>query len=418
MTSPHPPEGSLEEFVLDERTLREDFDAVIRDRVFKDAVPAGQDPVLVLLGGQLAAGKSRSITRITRRHPHIVEINPDSFRPLHRQYERIMRERPHDMVRATAQAMHAWAGMCREYAFQHGYSLLIEGTFSSPEGPLKFAAQAPQGYTTEVVVVATPQARSRLDMLGRYLDDPPGKGRWNSVEAHDVGYANLPRTLAALENSPDVGRVIVTDRSGVHHYDNARRDDGTWAVQPGAVEVLHRVRGDGAVPFQEREAQKWLGAYWKRSEMLIRREELTAVTAPSMRELHGDADRIAPVAYERAPHELARHARWQKVQLAVVEAGERGVPNKVLPASPRKYFEASPQERAAFTAALQASGPDSALGGAVVSSPRPPVAPSMDDAIRATSSTGGVKKSPPPSMEQPRPGHAHTEQPRPRHGPG
>ncbi|WP_424565560.1 zeta toxin family protein [Thermobifida halotolerans] len=42
----------------------------------------------MLLGGQLATGKSSSLKRITQDHPGIVQISPDEFRPVHPKYLR------------------------------------------------------------------------------------------------------------------------------------------------------------------------------------------------------------------------------------------------------------------------------------------------------------------------------------------
>ncbi len=87
------------------------------------------------------------------------------------------------MVPLTSQAMYVWSDMVRQYAHQHGYGIVVEGTFRSPEYLVQYAQEAAQpvpgvhdGFLNEIVVVATPREQSALDMVGRYLADPPGRG--------------------------------------------------------------------------------------------------------------------------------------------------------------------------------------------------------------------------------------------------
>lgn len=63
--------------------LREIFDEYIKDLVFGDTQPAppGQRPVMVQLGGQLAAGKSHALKGVIDRHRgQVALVSPDDFR--------------------------------------------------------------------------------------------------------------------------------------------------------------------------------------------------------------------------------------------------------------------------------------------------------------------------------------------------
>ncbi|WP_082376255.1 zeta toxin family protein [Nocardiopsis sp. NRRL B-16309] len=357
-----------ERFKVKDEELREVFDDVIRESVFEGSKAAGGKPVIILLGGQLAAGKSTALKKIREQNPGIVEIDPDSFRSQHPKYKEIMTECPDKMVQATSQAMQEWARMCRDYAYCQGISVVVEGTFSGSQGPRSFAEKFAEprdveeggegvshgGYKVEVVALATPEAQSRLDLVGRYLNSAPGKGRWNPTDAHDRIYKNIPETVSALEKSPSVHRVLVTNRQGDSLYENTRGLDGRLIGAARSAEALRLNRGDGEFPFGKREAEAWLASYSELSKKIVTRRELNSETAPSFLALHADADRMAAVAYAGQENQLAKHTWYQKVRKAVFMAGGRGVDNADLPSSPEGYFSATPAERTRYMEAMKA----------------------------------------------------------------
>ncbi|MDA8371438.1 MAG: zeta toxin family protein [Nocardiopsaceae bacterium] len=352
---------------VSEERLRQIFEKrIVRFLGFANADPVhGRPPLVVLLGGQMAAGKSSSLARIIERHGGaIIPVSPDDFRAFHPAYEHIMAERPHDLVALTSQAMYAWNAMTQQHAHEAGYPLVIEGTFGYAPGALEIVDRMTRtpdsglhpGFEAEVAAVAVSEYRSRLDMVGRYLAQPPGRGRWAPAEAHDRVYTAIPQTLEALEANEHVRRVVITDRSGAVHYDNTRGDDGRWVRPPGAGEALKQARAEGQVPFDQQEARDWLAAYWRQAEHLAQRGEVNAITAPTMLALHADADHIAPIAYADDTAALEEHTRWQAVQKAAFIAGQRGADNAALPHTPRIYFQSSRAERDAFTAAITRAG--------------------------------------------------------------
>lgn len=373
-------------YEADEDKLQQVFDAYIADLVFGDTDPVrGEKPTVVMLGGQLAAGKSTALTSIVERHQGTVApVSPDKFRPFHPYYDEIKRDHPHELMAFTSEAMYRFSEMTRTYAHAHGYGMVIEGTFGNPPGPVAIVEQLAQrpeppvheGFRAEAVGIAVSEYRSRLDMVGRYLAQPPGRGRWTDAEHHDRIYRMVPRTLDALEASPHVDRVIVTDRSGATHYDNTRDESGgAWAHEPHAGAALKHARSDGAVPFDRPEATEWMTSYWQHAERLLDRRELNPVTAPTMLALHADADLVAPIAHAGDQGALAQHERWQVVQKAVFQAGQQGVDNTSLPRTPNAYLAADAEQRARFIAALASGVPTGKRE-------EHPVDPVAEDAVR------------------------------------
>ncbi|GAB3205311.1 Zeta toxin [Marinactinospora thermotolerans DSM 45154] len=351
--------------------LQEIFHEDIKDLVFA-GIGRTHKPTLVLLGGQLAAGKSTATKRIIKYHgDDIAPVTPDNFRKFHPHYSKIQQERPLDMAALTNEAMHRWNEMTQQHAHAHGYSLILEGTFAHPSrvmGVVERFAQAPEpgaheGFRIEAVAMAVSEYRSRLDMVKRYLSEPPEEGRWADAESHDRIYGMVPQTLDTLEASPHVDRIVVTDRSGTIYYENERGDDGRWSRPPRAGEALKEARSEGEVPFSRVEASEWLASYWENAEQLIERGELGPVTAGTMLALHSDADLVAPIAYNGDKEALDLHQRWQTVQKVVFQAGLRGVDNVDLPQSPLKFLEAGAEDKARFLAAFTQS-PDKRVGSA------------------------------------------------------
>ncbi|MEV2278309.1 glycosyltransferase family 4 protein [Nocardiopsis sp. NPDC049922] len=103
----------------------------------------------------------------------------------------------------------------------------------------------------------------------------------------------------------------------------------------------------------KRQAQTWLSEYWKHSQALIRRGELTAETAPTMLKLHPQADRMATVAYAGQDEQLMEHVRNQTVQKAVFQAGQLGVDNAALPSHPEQFLSATDEEKKRYAASMR-----------------------------------------------------------------
>ena len=324
----------------------------------------GEKPVLVQLIGQLAAGKSTALGNILNQYPgRMAEVSPDQYRTYHPQYKQIMRERPHEMVALTNEAMWAWSDMVRDYAHAESHGLVVEGTGRNPDylsadaQHMAASTRRHPGFHVETWVVATAEEVSSKDMVGRYLASSPGRGRWADSYAHDQMFAQLPHTVEVMEQDPSVARVVITDREGTLHYDNTRGPDGAWLQNPRGAQALREARHEGKVPLDQPQGQEWMASYWQHNRALIERGELNSQTAPTMLRLYEHADRIAPVAHHGQDDHLHQHTQKQTVQKAVLLAGERGAPNADLPPTPEAFLNASPPQKQDYLQTMQHAGP-------------------------------------------------------------
>lgn len=182
--------------------LRRVFEEEARDDLFAGHAPQEQ-PVLVLLGGQPAAGKTRA---------------------------------PFEMPAATAPVSGGLVKLALDHALERRYSVLLEGTFRDPGMVTGTATRfAEAGYRVEVVAVATPAPVSRLSAEMRSLGDGPNEpGRWTPPEAHETALAGSAGVLSALEALPHIARVRVFSREA-QLFDNQRDAAGEWEREPAAA---------------------------------------------------------------------------------------------------------------------------------------------------------------------------------------
>jgi hypothetical protein len=270
-------------------------------------------PVLVLVGGQPAAGKTIGIARLTRKTPgaDLVVLTGDALRQFHPRAEQLLATDPIAMPNATAAATAAWVRMSIDYAHTHRFSLLLEGTFrdaAAVSNTLRRFAAA--DFFTDVAVLAVPAERSRLDSMLRYtftIDGTPG--RWTPPTAHDIAYERLPATVAAVEAVRELDRISVITRDGDEIFTNERGPCGGWHDPGRAHQALaaHRAR-----PMPADQAREWLAQYRTLLDNLHQHPSVDPRALSTYARLHNDAAAVLTTALHdltdsRRGHPLARH---------------------------------------------------------------------------------------------------------------
>lgn len=276
----------------DEARGRQVFDAAVRQVIFPPT-PTG-DRLLVLLGGQPAAGKTRAQAAILAEHPELVSITGDDLRAYHPGNRDLAVNDPLAMPAATAPTSSGLIRLALDHAIEHGYPVLLEGTFRDPAMVGTATRFAEAGYQVEVVAVATPAPVSRLAAEERFLRARRGEvGRWTPPEAHETALTGSPEVVAALEALPSVARIQVYARDR-RLYDNHRIQAGAWEHEPYAAEMLH---GEQTRQLTPTEADGWLAGYGAVfGAAHARRGYLSPTTAPAYERLQVDAARMIELA--------------------------------------------------------------------------------------------------------------------------
>ncbi|MFJ1550713.1 zeta toxin family protein [Streptomyces sp. NPDC088246] len=233
-------------YFLTEEQLQAEFDRTVRRYVFDGYQPQPDQPVLVLLGAQPAAGKSQAMQATQRRYEgaDLVPLTGDELRSLHPEYDELRREGP----QTFAQASGPWVRMSIDYALKNRYSLVLEGVFRDPEMTISTAERfAVAGFRVEIVALGVREEISRLDALHRFLTPGTGlPGRWTPPALQYLSYRMMPETVAAAEASAIVQRITITNRTGADLYVNERSPDGRWRSapqsRPSSVSGLFRCR--------------------------------------------------------------------------------------------------------------------------------------------------------------------------------
>lgn len=295
------------------------FQARARQRLFGSHAPHPDGPVLVLLGGQPAAGKTQAQRAILAEHPDddLVEVTGDDLRVFHPDYRRLARDAPFLMPNVTAPVSGGLVRLAVEHAHARRYSLLLEGTFRDTGMVTGTAARfADAGYRVEVAAVATPAVVSRLSAEMRSLAGGlPAVGRWTPPAAHESALEHSPGVVAALEALPHVARVQVFSRERLL-YDNTSA--GAWERPAEAATVL---RTEQRRRLGEVEAVGWLRDYAAVfAQAAARPGYLGPETAPTYLRLQTDAEGMirslmvtpgAPVA-ELQGQQRERHAHLRR----------------------------------------------------------------------------------------------------------
>ncbi|MFJ3883450.1 zeta toxin family protein [Streptomyces sp. NPDC090077] len=296
------------DFYLSEDELRARFDQRVRERVFRGFEPQDR-PVLVLLGGQPAAGKSMAMAATQQRHAggHLVPLTGDELRSLHPRHAELRHLDAQTRETATAQASGAWVRMSIEHAKRERHSLILEGVFRDPAMTLRTGQEfAEAGYRVEMVALAVREERSRLDAVDRFLDG----GRWTPTALQDLAYAKVPETVAAAEADPAFSRITITNRTGADLYTNERDEQSrAWIHPPAAVRALGDER---ARAFPAEEAASWLPMYRTVIVQMAARSEVNDASRPVLQRLAHDADTVAlmtgadPTTPDRTAHEASK----------------------------------------------------------------------------------------------------------------
>ncbi|MFJ4622565.1 zeta toxin family protein [Streptomyces sp. NPDC088812] len=391
------------DYALSQDELEELFERKVRSFIFDGHFPSTQ-PALVLLGGQMAAGKSHAMQAAQQRHQAagLIALTVDELRVFHPQYTKLMRDDPLSMVGATTQAATAWNAMAFEHARQHGYSLIIEGTFKNPMATLGDAESfAAADFQVEMVALAVRAERSRLDALYRFLPTAASQpGRWVWPERHQESYAAIPGTVAAGESSPWVHRLRVTNRLAEDLYVNERGADGALLHAAGGAEAVHAER---ARPFSSDEADSWLSRFHSVMVNFAVGGQVNATTRPALEQVLADSRTVVAMAGEDA---RMVHAATLPLLMTLTRERVAGassalphtlLPSRDLPATPGTSVELarrealSPQRRRAEDALRQAVTDARGEVAASAQGDREGAGPSDGPAFRSGSPVSAVK---------------------------
>lgn len=226
----------------DEAWLDQIFETEVLPDVFASS-SAQAPPVVVLLGAQPGAGKTRAGQFAQELHGGgLTAIVGDDFRALHPDFKRLQRDDPEAMPQVTQAVSGPLVKRCLEYARAHRISVLVEGTFRDPDMVLATTRSFREaGFDVHVVALAVPPEVSRASTLGRFYETlGTDQNRWTPPAAHEAAVAAMPRTVAHLARATQVGRFTILDRDGVMLEDSADPGPQREEQMRSRIEIVYR----------------------------------------------------------------------------------------------------------------------------------------------------------------------------------
>ncbi|KAF2414686.1 hypothetical protein B1729_03655 [Microbacterium sp. B35-04] len=309
------------------------FDEQILPIVFPNA-PSPARPSLVLLAGQPGAGTSRATAQMLADSPtDMVVLNGDDLQVFHPNFLALARSRSAEAPQLLSQSTASWARSCLRHARTIGRSLLVDGSFHSPEVALRTADLfAHQGFATRVVVVATPRAESLLAAASRYLLDAQGgrASRFTSVGAHDADWNSTRALIGELEATPSVDKLTVIGRDGRACFDAERTAPEGFA---GATRALLR---EQSASMSSGFAMRWMSELRSMTDYALAAGQASRPLAELLIELHGVALNEVLSQLALPAHSKARPAAEANLARRLTEL------RRAAPAVPRGEDLAAP----------------------------------------------------------------------------
>lgn len=198
---------------------KEAFEKIWDDLMDEHQIKPEAFPKGFVLGGQPGAGKSNLIKKINAEmNGNLLIVNGDEFRRYHPEFDRIQAQYGKDSAKYTAEFSGKMTGWVIEKALTEGYNLVVEGTFRTPDIPIKTLDDMRQhGYQTAVYIQTAPSEVSWQGTLERYNEmvEAGETPRATPKEHHDLVVEKLPENADKVFLSGKAGYFAVYSRDGL-----------------------------------------------------------------------------------------------------------------------------------------------------------------------------------------------------------
>lgn len=252
------------------------------------SVPPSEKPELVVVGGQMGAGKSTMIAEIKASFADrgsVLHLSGDDFFRFHPRYAELMAQHDPDAIRHLVRDSGRWFRMAREHAIANRQHVIVELAMGDPAKEAGIMREfADNGYTARAEVMAVAEPQSRLSTIGRYLAERVDHGvhRYTPPRLHEASFTGSQEMVGHLESADPPVRIealTIRSRSGVL-FENIRGADGQWAHSPRAAEVFAHERGRPWTAEEKRRFQEQLADVRRRIAQLeeLRPEESATLT--------------------------------------------------------------------------------------------------------------------------------------------
>lgn len=293
-------------------------DRIFRERIVPDVLVGTpqEQPLAIIVSGQTGAGKTSITTLATQAlagRGTAVNINLDTYKPYHPQFDALMRADDTTAGAYTSIDGHKWMEAAEAYAIRSRFDIVLESAMRDPRDFEEPAARLRAGgYRVEVLVVAVHESMSRLGALDRYLQQVEafGQGRMIDRGIHDACYRGVVRASAGIDEDHLANSVFVVRRDASVVYSNHLDSTGQWVRTPGTPQA---VTGERDRPWTEKESLLFAASTARAHERI---KQLPAQDrAAPLRELGAIAELARPLVHPGADTAVHRAlgALWSPV---------------------------------------------------------------------------------------------------------
>ena len=218
----------------------------IAETVVTTSKEPSDDKILVIVGGQSGAGKSRLITSANRElNNNAVVVDFDELRRLHPNYTSVNKNYPEWTHRILHPDTEEVKNKVLDSVMADGYNVIYEGALRNTDGFLDFARKFQNyDYNIKMKIMAVPKLESYGSTFFRYAIDLLSNKtpRWVEKSAHDGSYDGVIRTTDAF-----ISEKLSTDISVyVRSSDEPRKIYSTCEHQfPNAIAAIKAGREFG-----------------------------------------------------------------------------------------------------------------------------------------------------------------------------
>lgn len=210
-------------------TIAEKMLRQVKRRLDLTQLIAQEQPVLIILGGQPASGKSSAIYTISNQlENNIIALNGDDYKSYYPGYQNLLAEDSDATSKIVQPYSNYVVDSLKKELMSFGHNILIEGTMRTAKTPIDTAEEfKSSGYKVEAYVVASNYYASRVGCVRRCEREiaTTGSGRSVLVEAHDEAYANIPNTIRELNKSGLFDSINIVSRDGTILAQSKNNDD-------------------------------------------------------------------------------------------------------------------------------------------------------------------------------------------------
>jgi UDP-N-acetylglucosamine kinase len=244
--------------------------------------PSEAAPELLFATGHSGGHAARAFGALIDRH-EIAALSASDLRAFHPRYLELSTSRSPESSRILTETSSGWMRSALQHARTTRRSLILDGTGSSPDIALATAGLfTKSGFTTTVVVVATPRAESLLATASEYLVHARGGrvSQFTSVAEHEASVENVRTLVKTLESALAVDRIMIIGRNGTTRLDAARTNPAGFV---GALAALDR---EQATPPPAPQAMRWLSELRAMTDFALSSRQIARPLAEVLIELH------------------------------------------------------------------------------------------------------------------------------------